>query len=142
MLSKNERSNDGPKTRQEMAEDIKINKVGGLAQLEKYAGDALNLQGYRLTKTLDDILMVQYCDIADDGKSIQRGGIILPEAMTEGAWRVGEVIIAGPNANVNVGDFVIFPNDKGIRANNINGLRNLVFINEERIFGIAEKADK
>jgi co-chaperonin GroES (HSP10) len=54
-------------------------------------------------------------------------------------WRVGKVILAGPNCKtVKEGDYIVFPNDKGIQAANINDLKNIVFLSENRIFGVCE----
>lgn len=116
--------------------------VGGKIQIEKYKADSLNLDGWKLTKVLDDILMCQYADINEDGTQIKRGSLWVPLDVTTMAWRLAKVILAGPECKtVKEGDFIIFPNDKGIQVANLNGLRHIVFLNEARIFGIAEPED-
>jgi hypothetical protein len=114
-------------------------KIGGLVQLEQYQGHALELDGWRLNKVLDDILMVQYIDVNEDGTEIKRGSIWVPINTVNFVWRVGKVILAGPNCKtVKENDYIVFPNDKGIQAANINDIKNIVFLSESRIFGICE----
>jgi hypothetical protein len=114
-------------------------KIGGLVQLEQYQGHALELDGWKLTNVLDDILMVQYIDVNEDGTEIKRGSLWVPINTVNFVWRVGKVILAGPNCKtVKQNDFIVFPNDKGIQAANINDIKNVVFLSESRIFGICE----
>ena len=112
-------------------------RIGGIVQLEQYQGHALELDGWKLTNVLDDILMVQYIDINEDGTEIKRGNIWVPINAVNFVWRVGKVILAGPNCKtVKTDDYVVFPNDKGIQAANINDIKNVVFLSENRVFGI------
>ena len=114
-------------------------KIGGIVQLEQYQGHALELDGWKLTDVLDDILMVQYIDVNEDGTEIKRGSLWVPINTVNFVWRVGKVILAGPTCKtVKQNDFIVFPNDKGIQAANINDIKNIVFLNESRIFGICE----
>jgi hypothetical protein len=114
-------------------------RIGGIVQLEQYQGHALELDGWKLTNVLDDILMVQYIDINEDGTEIKRGNIWVPINAVNFVWRVGKVILAGPNCKtVKTDDYVVFPNDKGIQAANINDIKNVVFLSENRVFGICE----
>jgi hypothetical protein len=111
----------------------------GLVELENYQNSDLNLQGWSLTNVLDDILMVEYADISDDGTQVKRGNIWVPVNVVNFAWRVGKVHLAGPRCQtVKVGDYVVFPNDKGIKVANLNGINNVVFLSESRIFGVAQ----
>jgi hypothetical protein len=41
-------------------------RIGGKVQLDTYIGQSFNLDGWTLTKVLDDILMCQYIDLNDD----------------------------------------------------------------------------
>lgn len=114
-------------------------KIGGKVQLEQYQGHSLELDGWNLTKVLDDILMVQYVDVNESGTEIKRGSIWVPINTVHFVWRVGKVMLAGPNCKtVQEGDYIVFPNDKGIQAANINDLNNIVFLSESRIFGVCE----
>lgn len=120
----------------EMEEDIKTNHVGGLPDLERYAGSDLNLTGWELTDLLDDVLLVEFADEDIGGKGVIRGGIILPTEMTQKVWRIGKVLLAGPKASIKKGQYVMFPNDKGLQANNVNGKKKVVFLNQQRVFGV------
>lgn len=114
-------------------------RIGGKVQLEQYQGHALELDGWKLTKVLDDILMVQYVDVNEEGTEIKRGSIWVPISTVNFVWRVGKVMLAGPSCKtVKEGDYIVFPNDKGIQAANINDLKNIVFLSENRIFGVCE----
>jgi co-chaperonin GroES (HSP10) len=116
--------------------------IRGLVQIDKYKGNDFELNGWNLTKVLDDILMVQYVDINEAGTEIKRGNIWLPINAVQHTWRIGVVLLAGPNCKtVKQGDHIVFPNDKGIQVANLNNLKNIVFLNEARVFGVCE-ADK
>jgi hypothetical protein len=111
----------------------------GLIELEQYANAALP-EDYEITEVLDDVIMGEYADLSENGKEIIRNGIYIPEAVAEQkAWRVGRVILAGPNVrseNLKVpGTHFIFPGDRGIRSFMKNG-KQLIFINEARLFGV------
>jgi co-chaperonin GroES (HSP10) len=113
--------------------------IGGLVQIDNYKGSNFELDGWKLSKVLDDILMVQYADLNEDGTEVKRGSLWLPINAVNHVWRIGKVILAGPNVKtVKEGDFIVFPNDKGIQVSSLNGLKHIVFLNEARIFGICE----
>lgn len=117
--------------------------IGGLVQIDNYKGSELELSGWKLSKVLDDILMVQYADINEEGTEVKRGSIWLPINAVNHVWRIGKVLLAGPNCKtVKENDYVIFPNDKGIQVSNLNGLKHIVFLNEARIFGICEPSNE
>jgi hypothetical protein len=117
-------------------------RIGGKVQLDNYIGHEMNLEGWSLTKVLDDILMCQYIDVNEDGTEIKRGSIWVPINTVNFTWRLAKVLIAGPDCKtVKKDDVVMFPNDKGIQVANMNGLKNVVFLNESRIFGVCEPKD-
>lgn len=120
-------------------EDINTDKVKGLVRIENYLTSDLNMSGWKLTQVLDDILMCQFADINEDGTMIKRGDIWVPINAVNQAWRVAKVLLAGPRAKVKTGQYVIFPSTYGLRASNINNLKHVVFLNEDRIFGVAEQ---
>ena len=118
-------------------------RVKGNVQLEAYKSDTFELSDWTLTSVLDDILMVQYVDASETGREVLRNGIYVSVDVTTHVWRVGKIILAGPNCRfTKEGDYVVFPNDKGIRASNINGIKNIVFLNEARIFGVCALKNK
>jgi len=113
--------------------------IGGKIQIENYANESIMLEEWKLTKVLDDILMCQYIDTNEDGTEIKRGSLYVPINVSTFAWRLAQVILAGPNCKtVKEGDIIIFPSDKGLQVANLNGLKNIVFLNESRIFGVCE----
>jgi hypothetical protein len=98
--------------------------------------------GYNLKSLMDDILLVKFVDETEDGTSIMRNGLHVPINADTRAWRVGEVVLAGPNTkNALTGSIVCFPNNLGIPIANIGvdgygTLKKGIFLNEQRIFGI------
>jgi len=117
--------------------------IGGKVQLDLYKGSSLELIDWNLDKVLDDILMCQYVDVNEDGTEVKRGSIWVPINTVHFAWRVAKVLLAGPKCQtVREGDHIIFPNDKGIQVTNLNGLKNIVFLNESRIFGVCSPIAK
>lgn len=110
----------------------------GLIELDAYKDSPLP-EDYEIAELLSDVIMVEYVDVAEDGKSIIRNGIILPNQVVDNkSWRVAKVKIAGPDVRqVKVGDIVIFPGDKGLQAIQKNGKMS-IFLNEARIFGICK----
>jgi hypothetical protein len=98
--------------------------------------------GYNLKQVLDDILLCTFVDETEDGSSIVRNGLHVPINSDTKAWRIGEVILAGPNVRyAKVGDYVCFPNNLGVPVANIDienygTLKKGIFLNEQRIFGI------
>jgi hypothetical protein len=110
----------------------------GLADLDPYQECPLP-EDYNIVELLGDVIQVVYADVAQDGKSVVRNGIILPDGVIDSkAWRVGRVVLTGPDTKqVKSGHYVIFPGDKGIKGIQKNGVLN-IFLNEERIFGIVE----
>jgi len=108
----------------------------GIADIDMYQNCPLP-EDYEITELLGDIIMAEYADVAEDGQSLIRNGIILPQSVVEQkAWRIGKVVLVGPDTRqVKVGQNIIFPGDKGLVGLNRNG-RTVVFLNEQRIFGI------
>ena len=100
-------------------------------------------EDYEIVELLSNVISVEYVDVASDGKSIMRNGIILPNQVIDNrAWRVARVKLAGPACKqVKVGDVVIFPGDRGLQSIQKNG-KMLVFLSEERIFGICKPIEK
>ena len=110
--------------------------------------DNFTLQGYALSKVMDDIVLAQYVDLSSDGRSVIRNGIHIPLSQVQRTWRLAKVILVGPMCKyTNEGDIVCFPDDKGIKVDNIrvNGhdsaLRNCLFLSEQRFFGICHELE-
>jgi co-chaperonin GroES (HSP10) len=99
-------------------------------------------EDYEITELLSNVISAEYVDVAEDGKSIIRNGIVLPnQVVDQRAWRIAKVKLAGPDCRqVKPGDVVIFPGDRGIQGIQRNG-KMVIFLSEDRIFGIC-KYDK
>ena len=111
----------------------------GLVEIEQYGNAALP-EDYEITEVLDDVIMAEYADIAGNGREIIRNGLFIPEEVVDQkAWRVGRVIITGPNVKNKTlrtpGATFIFPGDRGLRSIRQDG-KQILFINEDRIFGV------
>jgi len=109
------------------------------------------LDDYKLSKLFDDVMLIEFCDLIEDeegGEFIERGGIIIPVTQIQNAWRKGEVILKGPNVKLaEVGDIVVFPKNMGIPIANVEvtdhgKVKNGLFLNEQRMFGICEVNEK
>lgn len=116
-----------------------------LIDLDGFSKNSLNsvLIGYNLSKVLDDIVLVEFVDLGGNSNEIIRNGLVVPINADTHAWRVGKVVLCGQGTSlVKKGDYVIFPNDRGIMISNVEiegygHLDNGQFLNEHRIFGIA-----
>ena len=114
----------------------------GLIDLSSHStGESPLIEGYTLDKVYDDIILVKPVDESEDGDAILKGGVFIPKNAAGQAWRVGLVLLKGPRAtSCEVGEYVIFPNDKGITVKNVKvagvgTVRSGYFLNEERLFG-------
>jgi hypothetical protein len=121
----------------------------GMIDLDANSEGFFGLDDYKLSFVFDDIVLVEFVDeVADaQGAAIMRNGLYVPTNVNTKAWRKAKVILTGPNvAYCKKGDIVIFPNDKGVTVSNmeIEGygtIKNGMFLNEQRMFGIASKKD-
>jgi len=115
----------------------------------KDKGD-FGLEEYDLTFLFDDILLIEYVDLVEEGNSgdaVERNGILIPTNTLTRAWRKGKVILSGPDSKyVKEGDIVLFPNNMGVTISGVTipgkgSVNKGVFLNEERMFGICKKKD-
>lgn len=115
-----------------------------LIDLSSHSEGDFGIRDYELSFIFDDILLVEYIDTADEGDGVMRNGIYVPTNALTKAWRKARVILAGPDAKyTKVGDIVIFPNNLGVTVANIDienvgSIKNGIFLNENRIFGICK----
>ena len=114
-----------------------------LIDLSVHSDNDFGLSDYDLCGLFDDLLLAEYVDETLEG-DVVRGGIVVPSNTIHRAWRVGKVILAGTGCkNVNTGDYIIFPHDKGIPISGITiegsgVLEHGIFLNEERLFGVCK----
>ena len=97
---------------------------------------------------MDDIVLAQYVDLSNDGRSVIRNGIHIPLSQVKRTWRLARVVLVGPQCKyTSPGDVVCFPDDKGIKVDNLRvvgydqSLRDCLFLNEQRFFGICQDLD-
>lgn len=118
---------------------------------DKMLPSDFGLDDYKLSNLFDDVILIEYCDLhgGEDGSEyILRGGIAVPINQVHNAWRKGRVILNGPRVQyAKVGDIVVFPNNMGIPITNLEveghgKIKNGLFINEQRMFGICKVNDK
>ena len=112
----------------------------------KDKGD-FGLEEYDLTFLFDDILLIEYVDLVEEGNAgdaIERNGILIPTNTLTRAWRKGKVILSGPDTKyAKEGDIVLFPNNMGVTISGVTipdkgTVVKGVFLNEERMFGICK----
>jgi len=121
----------------------------GMIDLSSNSEGFFGLDDYKLSFVFDDIVLVEFVDEVEDaqGSAVIRNGLYVPTNVNTKAWRKAKVVLKGPNvAYCNVGDIVIFPNDKGATVSNLDvdgygKVKKGMFLNEQRMFGIAKKND-
>jgi hypothetical protein len=105
------------------------------------------LEDYKLSRLIDDIMLIEYCDLQDSNDGVEyvkRGGIIIPTAQVQNMWRKGKVILKGPRVlYTHVGEIVMFPANMGVGISNVEVtdygmVKKGLFINEQRMFGVCE----
>ena len=108
------------------------------------------LDGYELSSVLDDIILAEFIDVVvgEGGDCLERNGILIPLNQAHQAWRKGRVVLAGSGATqCKVGDVILFPHSMGVKVANLDvvgvegKLKDGIFLNENRIFGVARKLD-
>ena len=109
------------------------------------------LDDYLLSSLMDDVMLIEFCDIesGDDGcEYVMRRGLAIPTTQVHNLWRKGVVILKGPRVRfAKEGDIVVFPSNLGIPVTNIevegHGVVDKgLFLNEQRMFGVAKKRKK
>lgn len=115
-----------------------------LIDLESHSQGDFGVDDFVMSFVYDDILVVEFIDMADDGDSIIRNGIAVPVNSVTKAWRKGRVLLAGPKVQfTKPDDIVLFPNDKGLSVSRLPIIKDGeeytvvrgAFLNEDRIFG-------
>jgi cellobiose-specific phosphotransferase system component IIB len=119
----------------------------GMIDLDGNSEGFFGLDDYKLSFVFDDIVLVEFIDEVEDaqGSAVMRNGLYVPTKANTKAWRKAKVVLVGPNVTYcKKDDIVIFPNDKGVTVSNmeIEGygtVKKGMFLNEQRMFGIAHK---
>jgi len=122
----------------------------GMIDLSANSEGSFGLDDFQLSFVFDDIVLVEFVDEIEDsqGSVVKRGSLFVPTNVNTKAWRKAKVVLMGPNVQFcKKDDIIIFPNDKGVSVANIEvegyGLvKKGVFLNEQRMFGIAKKKEE
>jgi hypothetical protein len=115
----------------------------GLGDIDIYESAKMPSNNFDVKDVMGDIIMAEFDDCSEDGTEIERDGIFVSLNMTKQCWRSAKVIKVGPAVSplIKIGDRIAFPNDKGIKtvqANTDGSIKNIIFINQERIFSTLE----
>lgn len=121
----------------------------GMIDLTANSEGSFGLDDFQLSFVFDDIVLVEFVDEIEDsqGSVVKRGSLFVPTNVNTKAWRKAKVVLMGPNVQFcKKDDIIIFPNDKGVSVANIEvegyGLvKKGMFLNEQRMFGIAKKKE-
>ena len=124
-----------------------ITPTESLMDLSRYTSSEFTIPDHQIEQLFDDVILAEYVDVSPDGNAIKRGGIFIPLNTAPRAWRVAQVLLVGDKCtSVKPGDRIVFPGDMGIpitklQYTSIDGVSaqviNGVFLNEERVFGVA-----
>jgi hypothetical protein len=131
-----------------MPADIDIIKpTKSLIDLSAVQSGDFGLDDFELNFLFDDIILVEYIDMAETGE-VMRNGLYIPSNALTRAWRKAVVILTGPEVKyVKKDDIVIFPNNLGVTVANIDitgygKIKSGIFLNESRVFGICKKKEQ
>lgn len=122
----------------------KLPVTKSIIDLGSYSGSSFDsvFVGYDLDRILDDVILAEFVDVAGEKDEIVRNGIIVKTNAMTNAWRLAQVILMGPNCRiVKKNDVIMFPNNMGVQISKIDVVnhgivKNGIFINEQRIFGV------
>lgn len=125
-----------------MPADIdQLSPTRNLIDLSSHSDGNFGMDDYILSQIYNDIILVEFIDLSEDGDNIKRGSIYVPTNTLTQAWRKARVILVGTEVkNTKVGDIVMFPNDKGVSVSGMEvagygKIKRGMFLNEQRLFG-------
>ena len=115
------------------------------------AGD-MAIRGFTVKKLYDDFVFADYIDV-DNGFIKHESGLVTVDTSSNKTWRKAKVLMVGPSCTeTKVGDIILFPNDKGLPAGEVEYVyhqeetdvapaqdivciaKNGIFLGEHRIF--------
>lgn len=112
-----------------------------LIDLSSHSSGEFGMDEFVLSQIYNDIILVEFIDLSEDGDTIKRGSIFIPTNTLNKVWRKAKVILVGTEVkNTSPGDIVMFPNDKGVTVSGMEiagygKIKNGMFLNEQRLFG-------
>lgn len=118
-----------------------LSPTRNLIDLSSHSDGNFGMEDFILSQVYNDIILVEFIDLSDDGETVKRGSIYIPTNTLIKAWRKAKVVLVGTEVkNTQVGDIVMFPNDKGVTVSGMDvagygKIKNGMFLNEQRLFG-------
>lgn len=118
-----------------------LSPTRSLIDLSSHSDGNFGMEDFILSQVYNDIILVEFIDLSEDGENVKRGSIYIPTNALTKAWRKAKVILVGTDVkNTKVGDIVMFPNDKGVTVSGMEvaghgKVKNGMFLNEQRLFG-------
>jgi hypothetical protein len=123
-----------------------------LIDLTRYTSDEFVLPDHIISSLFDDLILVEFTDVSQDGTAVKRGDLWVPLNTAPRAWRVGRILVKGNRCkNIDVNQMIIFPGDKGVPISNIQyydddkkvqTVKHGIFLNEDRLFGACVPDDR
>jgi co-chaperonin GroES (HSP10) len=110
-------------------------EVNGLPSLDLAGMGATSVPSdFEFEGVFGDIIMCELIDENEHGE-VMRDGIYVKQEVTHKLWRRGKVVLKGPQCTeLEIGDEVAFPSDKGVPMVSTNK-KKYIFLNMERLFG-------
>ena len=113
-------------------QDAEVNGLPSL-NLSSMQGTSIPTE-FEFSAVFGDIVLVELIDENEHGE-VYRDGIWIKQEVTHKLWRRGQVVLKGPKCvDLNIGDQVAYPSDKGLPMVSANK-KKYVFLNMERLFG-------
>lgn len=118
-----------------------LSPTHSLIDLSSHSDGNFGMEDFILSQVYNDIILVEFIDLSEDGENVKRGSIYIPTNTLIKAWRKAKVVLVGTDVkNTQVGDIVMFPNDKGVTVSGMDvagygKIKNGMFLNEQRLFG-------
>lgn len=118
-----------------------LSPTRNLIDLSSHSDGNFGMEDFILSQVYNDIILVEFIDLSEDGENVKRGSIYIPTNTLIKAWRKAKVVLVGTEVkNTKVGDIVMFPNDKGVTVSGMDvagygKIKSGMFLNEQRLFG-------
>ena len=71
-----------------------------LIDLSSHSDGDFGMEDYVLSQIYNDIILVEFIDLSEDGDTIKRGSIYIPTNTLTQAWRKARVILVGTEVKI------------------------------------------
>jgi len=115
-----------------------LHAVRKMYNTERIVNHNINTKQWKIKNLYRDTLWVKLID-EPDADTIMRGGIAIPVATTKGLFRLGQVMMCGPDIKyANVGEIVRFPQGVGQPyEKSVDGYKTWL-LREESVIAVVE----